>query len=737
MRRYIFLIIILLISFVSFAQEISVKSFRALPMDMTASSIEGKRIDQNGQVAALIKVMTTETGFVFEGGTLGIVDTQQRVGEIWVWVPRASRKITILHQRLGGLRDYRYPIEIESERTYEMVLTTAKIVTTVEEEVRQQYLIIQVNPKDAVLEVDDEPKEVSSDGMWQQFVDFGTYTYRVQAPNYHPEAGRVTVDDPNNKAIVTVNLKPNFGWIEVKGVNVQDANVYIDNALIGKAPCRSEALKSGEHSVKIVKGMYKPYTERVTVSDNETTMVSPSLTADFAKVTLKVDADAEIWVNEEKKGIRSWTGDLASGTYRIECRKASHEPTVTTKEITNTMNGETIVLSTPKPIYGSLNVESTPGFAKIFIDGESMGETPNFISQVLIGQHELKLTKDGYADHTENITIAKGERMQVKATLSEKVMNTEFQSNGVSNSSNKGQLIPEGEYVIKLVQNPNFVLSLKDGQVKSGTVVQLCQWKNDNSQKWKVTYKDGKLVIRSVSNNNLVMDIYNAVIRNSSVIQVWEYNGGSNQLWIPERQSNGSYVLMTAANKAFSLDNYGGYVRNGNKIELWDTNKGLAQQWIFEKTSNNNDQQIPEGEYVIKLAQNPNYALSLKDGQVKSGTVVQLCQRKNDNSQKWKVTYKDGKLVIRSVSNNNLVMDIYGAIIRNSSVIQVWEYNGGNNQLWIPERQSNGSYVLMTAANKAYSLDNYGGYVKNGNKIELWDTNKGLAQQWIFEKVGN
>ncbi len=408
------------------AQNISVKSFRALETDMTASSIEGKRIDQNGQVAALIKVVTTEKGFTFEGGTLGIIDTKQRNGEIWVWVPRGLRKITILHQQLGVLRDYMFPEGIESERTYEMVLTTAKVVTTVEEAITQQYLIFQITPPDAALEVDDQLWTVSAEGTARKFVNFGTYTYRVQAPNYHPEAGRVTVDDPENKKTVTITLQPNFGWIEVKGDNLQGASVYIDNALIGKAPCKSESLKSGEHTVKIAKEMYAPYTERVTVTDNKTSVLSPTLTADFAHVTLTVDGDAEIWVNGERRGTHTWTGDLASGTYRIESRKPNHEPTVTTKEITNTMNGQTITLMPPTPIYGSLNVESTPDFAKIFIDGEPMGETPNSISKILIGPHELKLTKDGYADYTEQITITKGERKQVSATLS----NTDYFAKG-------------------------------------------------------------------------------------------------------------------------------------------------------------------------------------------------------------------------------------------------------------------------------------------------------------------
>lgn len=146
MKKLSLLIIILSFGLLAQAQSISVKTFRALPTDMTASSLEGKRIDQNGDVAALIKVVTTQTGFTFEGGTLGIVDTKQRNGEIWVWVPRASRKITILHQQLGVLRDYRFPVDIESERTYEMVLTTAKVETVIKEEVHQQYLVFQVSP---------------------------------------------------------------------------------------------------------------------------------------------------------------------------------------------------------------------------------------------------------------------------------------------------------------------------------------------------------------------------------------------------------------------------------------------------------------------------------------------------------------------------------------------------------------------------------------------------------------
>lgn len=375
-------------------------------------------MDQNGNVAALIKIVTSETGFVFDGGSLGIVDSKQKVGEIWVWVPYGSRKITILHQRLGVLRDYRYPIEIESECTYEMVLVTGKVNSYIEEEITEQWLVFEITPHDAILEVNDKMWPVSAEGTARSMMPFGSYTYRVQAPNYHIEAGRVEVNDPENSQVVTVTLRPNFGWIEVPGDNgLTGAAVYVDNALIGKAPCKSEALRSGSHNVRILKEMFEPYAVTVTVNDNETTRVAPTLTNDYARITLQVDADAEIWVNDEKKGTRTWTGDLPSGTYRIECKQPGHETTTTKKTVTSSMNGEMITLPAPIPLYGSLNVECTPDLATLYVDGKEMGKAPKLIGKIQVGQHELRLSKKGYTDHVETVTITQGVRTQVNATL--------------------------------------------------------------------------------------------------------------------------------------------------------------------------------------------------------------------------------------------------------------------------------------------------------------------------------
>lgn len=104
------------------ADGISVVGFRLLDTDLTANTYGTRKLDQNGETAALIKIATTEQNFTFHGGSLGIVGTEYKNGEIWLYVPRHAQKLTITHQSFGVLRDYFYPIPIQGGRTYEMLL---------------------------------------------------------------------------------------------------------------------------------------------------------------------------------------------------------------------------------------------------------------------------------------------------------------------------------------------------------------------------------------------------------------------------------------------------------------------------------------------------------------------------------------------------------------------------------------------------------------------------------------
>ena len=261
MRRTTLYIFAILFSCLSYSQSISVSSFKLLESDLTANTAGTTERDQNGEVAALIKVVTTQTGFTFDCGSMGIVKTIQKPAEIWVYVPHGVKKMTISHPQLGLLRDYYLNIPIEKARTYEMVLVSGSVQTIIQQARTSQYVVFQLVPPNAIVELDGNLLQ-TVDGTASKMMKFGTYNYRVQAPNYLPEAGNVTVDDPDNKKIVNVSLKPNF-----------------------------------------------------------------------SKVTIKVDNNAEIWINGVKKGNGTWTGDLGEGTYEFEAKLQGYRSTLLTKDL--------------------------------------------------------------------------------------------------------------------------------------------------------------------------------------------------------------------------------------------------------------------------------------------------------------------------------------------------------------------------------------------------------------------
>ena len=399
------------------AQNISVASFRLLDKDMAAITSGTQKYDQNGDAAALIRVVTTETGFVFETGSAGIVEVEEKVGEIWVYVSYGTKRLTIMHKELGVLRDYNIPVSIQKARTYEMVLTTGRIETVVTHAVTKQFVVFNVTPTDAVVELNDEVLSVDGDGIAQKLMPYGSYNYRVSRPNYHTETGHITVT-AEGKVGKNIALLPNYGWIKLSGSSDYDgAYVYIDNERVGQFPYTSKELKSGTHSVKVVKSMYKTYEQQVTVADNDTTELNVQMVANFANVTLKADVDCEIWVDGQLKGNEQWSGPLQIGEYTVEVRKASHR---NASEIVRISSPEEriVQLKLPTPIYTSLEISSSPARAMVYIDGKEVGTTPLLMNDLLVGTHRLEFRKEGFSSTEKSVELKEGIENKVHADLS-------------------------------------------------------------------------------------------------------------------------------------------------------------------------------------------------------------------------------------------------------------------------------------------------------------------------------
>lgn len=119
MKKVIIAIILSWVASRGIGQEFEVSSFRLLQNDITAW-VDPVR-DLNHEACALIKVVGSHD-FVFST-PLGVVRRRNEVGEIWLYVPNGTMKLTIKHPRWGVMRDYLFPDRLESRLTYELVIT--------------------------------------------------------------------------------------------------------------------------------------------------------------------------------------------------------------------------------------------------------------------------------------------------------------------------------------------------------------------------------------------------------------------------------------------------------------------------------------------------------------------------------------------------------------------------------------------------------------------------------------
>lgn len=250
--------------------KIQVTSFNRMETDVTARITAPQR-DQNGEVCALIRIVTTEKDLMFEPDALGIVSRENKPGEIWLYIPRGARRISIMHDKFGVLRNYFYPDIIEKATVYEMEIQIGDGTQQTPANTNTQLIVMRPDPATADIYIDDE-KVPTENGLFTATMKKGTHTYRVESPMYAPEAG--IIDLGSEQKIMSVTLKPRFGYLEIFSLPEQDAKVYINNELAGQTPYKSDRMPLQEYRIRIEKDFFFPMDSTITIFAGKTSSLT-------------------------------------------------------------------------------------------------------------------------------------------------------------------------------------------------------------------------------------------------------------------------------------------------------------------------------------------------------------------------------------------------------------------------------------------------------------------------------
>ena len=206
---------------------------------------------------------------------------------------------------------------------------------------------------------------------------------------------------------VLFKVTPNNAMVELDGQMLE----VVDGTTTKRMPF-------GTYSYRVQAPRHAVKSGTIVVNDPKNKhIVNISLEPQYVNAKFSVANNAEIWIDEQKRGTGSCTLELGFGIYMVECRLPGHKPSQQEVQIDRNSATGTITLTPPTPVYGSVDINSTPAEAEIWIDGKQVGTTPMFLSECLVGRHEILLKKSGYKDKKHILLVSEAQMSAVSESL--------------------------------------------------------------------------------------------------------------------------------------------------------------------------------------------------------------------------------------------------------------------------------------------------------------------------------
>lgn len=309
----------------------------------------------------------------------------------------------------------------------------------------------------------------------------------------------------SDKNTLVVNVKPST------------AKVVIDNHSIDTEDNGSYRfyLEKGEHVCKITADGYRPAIE-ITKTGKGIQTLDVELESLMAEVNFSCEmSDAELYVNNQKRGIGNWNGFLPAGKVIIEAHKEGFEPVMQTVMLEEKGKHE-FRLPSLKRLIGKVWIESVVSdFNSVMLDGEEKNINGFLLSEVSSGKHTLTILKYGY----DKVTIP-------------------FIASGKGTDTIQIQLKPTIEYESILKGNNNLIVGLGKKCILSKDYNQANFWLIQSID--KIDNDDILMEIANIFGNSDIVQIYNREEAIKACLKIIENNKNS-QEYIPIDRTLSAY----------------------------------------------------------------------------------------------------------------------------------------------------------------------------------------------------
>lgn len=297
--------------------------FRTLVKDMDAR-IQAPVEDQNGEKCALIKVSSNLDGLKFESPALGVTKQQVMSGETWVYVPAGSKTITVLCNKFPPLRNYAYPVTIESAVVYEMRIVGHGGGQMEVQDAGGNFLTMAIKPQNAIVRIDGVLQNGDASGDYSFFLEYGNHNYSVEAAGYVESSGTIHIGDETEH--LDISLESKLASLSLS-CETEGAQLYVDNQIRGTNSC-SLNLPAGVHLIEAKKDGYQSKIQKISLSekDNKKLVIQP-LTPMYSSLVLNYKPNnSDVYIDGEYVGKTPGVfKKVLSGTRKVVIKKDGYE----------------------------------------------------------------------------------------------------------------------------------------------------------------------------------------------------------------------------------------------------------------------------------------------------------------------------------------------------------------------------------------------------------------------------
>ncbi|KAF1075076.1 PEGA domain-containing protein [Methanogenium sp. MK-MG] len=200
------------------------------------------------------------------------------------------------------------------------------------------------------------------------------------------------------------------------------AEVYIGGTYKGDTPLDlTGRYSAGSYSIEIQKAGYVSWLGSMVVKNGETTSISATLTPYKGNADISsIPAGATIYLDGNYAGVAPRViNDIPTGTHAISLKQDGYYDWNSEIEI---VSRKTVTISArmetrDAPYDGSINIQSTPSNAEVYIDGELKGYTPLIIRELGPSNYHINLKLAGYQDWDVSVDVSENEQEKISANL--------------------------------------------------------------------------------------------------------------------------------------------------------------------------------------------------------------------------------------------------------------------------------------------------------------------------------